>query len=137
MARRVLGIVVVLYLLGLVALSIGANELLGDIADTIASALAGTPLASPALIEAALWGLAFLVFGVLLGAFLRAGALWLALAVSMATAAAIMFGQLLFRPAGSSYGFNLLGAVIGAAIGVVLVWIVSSIAARRKSRRAA
>lgn len=135
MARRVLGIVVILYLAGLVALSIGANELLGEIADPVAAALAGTAWGSPVLIEAVAWGTLFLIFGVLVGAYLRAGALWLAFAACLAVAAAIMFGQLLFRPEGSSYGFNLLGAVAGSAVGVLIVAIVSAATRPRGARR--
>jgi hypothetical protein len=134
MARRVLGIVVVLYIAGLVVLAVWPVPLEPDAASYLAeiTGLSGTvPIAA---IDAVLHGIFYVPLGILVAAAFRTGARWLAFAVCFSVAAATEFLQVILIGGGSNFGFSLVGAAVGAGIGVLIVAIISAIRARSSRR---
>lgn len=130
MVRRVLAVLVVLYIAGLTVLAVWPAPLEPDAASYVAEFTGlGALLPLPA-IDAVLHGLLYLPLGILLAAAVRPGARWLAFAVCLAVAAATEFVQVMLIGGGSDFGFSLVGAAVGAAIGVLIVAIVSAVRSR-------
>lgn len=137
MARRVLGIVVVLYIAGLTVLAVWPVPLEPDAASYLAEVSGlGAILPLPA-IDAILHGVLYLPLGILTAAAFREGARWLAFAVCLSVAAATEFVQVMLIGGGSDFGFSIVGAAVGAGIGVLIVAIISAIRGRRVKRTAA
>jgi hypothetical protein len=131
MARRILGILVVLYIVGLFVLAVWPVPLEPDAASWIADSTGLAGVVPIAAIDAVLHGLLYLPLGILIAAAFRPGARWLAFAVCLAVAAATEFLQVMLLGNGSDFGFSLVGAAVGAAIGVLIVAIISAIRAPR------
>jgi hypothetical protein len=137
MARRVLGILVVLYIAGLTVLAVWPVPLEPDAASYVAELTGLGGVVPLAAIDAVLHGLLYLPLGILFAAAVRPGARWLAFAVCLAVAAATEFVQLLLDGGAPDYGFAIVGAAIGAGIGVLIVAIISAIRRRSARRRRA
>src|SRR5258705_8401931 len=105
MARRVLGILVVLYIAGLTVLAVWPVPLEPDAASYVAEITGLDGIVPLAAIDAVLHGLLYLPLGILFAAAVRPGARWLAFAVCLAVAAATEFVQLLLNGGESNFGF--------------------------------
>ena len=134
MARRILGILVVLYVIGLVSLAVWPGSLEPDAAKAVATA-AGLDAAGIPAVDAVLHGILYLPLGILLAAAVRPGARWIAFAVCLAVAAGTEFVQVVLVGSGSDFGFSIVGAAAGAAVGVLIVAIVSAIRRRGAGRQ--
>ncbi|MGN6325859.1 VanZ family protein [Pseudolysinimonas sp.] len=77
----------------------------------------------------------FVPFGLLLAGLLRRGRRWIALLICIAGSAAIEIGQGLFLPDRFASLGDVLANSLGAAIGVLVVWLISRRTASIRSRR--
>jgi glycopeptide antibiotics resistance protein len=142
-ARRVLTIVTVLYIVGLAIVAfwpVPVDREFSDALDVLISQLQsdGLSFLSYGTIEIAANVLLFIPLGVLLALLFRPGARWLAFAVCVAVSAFIEFAQAVLLPARFATASDLLANVAGAAIGVLIVAIVTAVrSGRRREPRAA
>ena len=142
MARRVLAIVLVIYLVGLLVFAfwpVHADTALADWLDGFVPSIkvGDVDLGSPTSLAAAVNFVLFIPLGLLTAAsFGRgSGARWIAFGFCLAVAAGIEFVQGLFIAGRTASAYDLIAGAVGAAIGVLIIAIVA--AAQKRSRRRA
>jgi glycopeptide antibiotics resistance protein len=139
-ARRVLAIVSVLYLVGLALIAfwpVPVDQGFSDALEVVITQLQsdGLSVLSYSTVEIAANVLLFVPLGILLASLFRPGARWLAFAVCVAISAVIEFSQAVFLPGRFASASDLLANIAGAAIGVLIVVIVSAVRNRSARRR--
>ena len=140
MARRVLTIVTVLYVVGLAVVAFWPVPVDRGFSDTLEVLIAqlqagGLSFLSYSTVEIAANVLLFVPLGVLLALLFRPGARWLAFGVCVAVSAFIEFAQAVLLPDRLASASDLLANIAGAAIGVLIVAIVSAVRTRSAARR--
>jgi len=139
-ARRVLAIVSVLYLVGLALIAFWPVPVDREFSDALEVLVAqlqvdGLSFLSYTTVEFAANVLLFVPLGVLLAVLFGAGARWLAFGACVAVSAFIEFAQAVLLPARYATASDLLANVVGAAIGVLIVAIISAVRSRSARRR--
>ncbi len=142
MARRVLAIVSVLYLVGLALIAfwpVPVDQEFSDALELLIAQLQGDGLSflSYATVEIAANVLLFVPLGILLAVLFGPGARWLAFGACVAVSAFIEFAQAVLLPDRTAAVSDLLANVAGAAIGVLIVAIVSAVRGRSAKRTSA
>ena len=139
MARRVLAIVSVLYLVGLAIIAFWPVPVDREFSDALEVLIAqlqtdGLSFLSYSTVEIAANVLLFVPLGILLAVLFGEGARWLAFGVCVAVSALIEFAQSVLLPDRFATASDLLANVAGAAIGVLIVAIISGVRNRRARR---
>jgi glycopeptide antibiotics resistance protein len=139
MARRILAIVSVLYIVGLAVVAfwpVPVDRGFSDALEVLIVQLQtdGLPFLSYSAIEIAANVVLFVPLGILLSVLFRVGARWLAFAVCVAISAFLEFGQAVLLPQRVASVSDLLANIAGAAIGVLIVAIVSAVRGRASAR---
>jgi hypothetical protein len=132
MARQIFAAVAVLFIAGLVLLSVLPRFVGDDVplnVDQLAE-LAG--FEATWQLVGLVYAVVYFVLGMIVATAVRRGARWIAFGVCAAVAAATVFIQVFFGHAAEP-GAALVGALVGSAIGVLLIAFLSGLGTRKSA----